>query len=244
MTGELNVKLVNNALAFLFEEIRYELAGVEVDRTKNIGITSTIKTLLSINEHNVKSLQNAGWIAPTNNVLNVGNEFNFCLPLKILLGFAEDYTRIVMNVKQERILLRTATDINAMVSETATEPNGVLELTKVSWKMPYVHVANMYRLPLLRLVEADRPLTMAFRSWELQDTSPCVTADEQTDLDSEDNVTIGETTFCYIDLSDYKKDDLKKHAAEFDHCKVTNAKLFLNDKYYPYDNCNPTFRCV
>ena len=30
-TDEVNVKLVNNMIAFLFEGIRYELAGVEVD---------------------------------------------------------------------------------------------------------------------------------------------------------------------------------------------------------------------
>ena len=37
-TGSVNVKMINNAIAFLFEEIRYELAGVEVDRTKSDGI--------------------------------------------------------------------------------------------------------------------------------------------------------------------------------------------------------------
>ena len=35
-----------------------------------------------------------------------------------------------------------------------------------------------------------------------------------------------------------RKNDVKKHADEFDHCKVTNGRLFLNDKYYPYDNLN------
>ena len=37
-TDEVNVKLVNNVIAFLFEEIRYELAGVEVDQAENVGI--------------------------------------------------------------------------------------------------------------------------------------------------------------------------------------------------------------
>ena len=46
----LNVELVNNAIAFLFEEIRYELAGVVVDHTRNVGVTSTIKTFLSHNK--------------------------------------------------------------------------------------------------------------------------------------------------------------------------------------------------
>lgn len=43
-----DLNLVNNAIAHLFEDIRYEISGIEVDRTKNVGITSTIKNLLSI----------------------------------------------------------------------------------------------------------------------------------------------------------------------------------------------------
>lgn len=58
-TGELNVaKLFNH----------YELAGVEVDHTKNVGIKSTIKTLLSVSERDVETLSNAVWFAPGTNI--------------------------------------------------------------------------------------------------------------------------------------------------------------------------------
>lgn len=32
--------------------------------------------------------------------------------------------------------------------------------------------------------------------------------------------------------------NVSKHTGKFDHCEVTNARLFLNEKYYPYDNLN------
>lgn len=38
---------VNNGIAYLFQDIRYELNGVEIDRLKNCGITSTMKGLVS-----------------------------------------------------------------------------------------------------------------------------------------------------------------------------------------------------
>ena len=46
---------------------------------------------------------------------------------------AEDFTRIVFNMKQELILLRTSTDLNAMMmttssATTATDANADLEL--------------------------------------------------------------------------------------------------------------------
>lgn len=58
-------------MAFLFEEIRYELAGVEVCRTKNVGITTTINKLLLINDHSVKTLSNAESVAPGQDALTV-----------------------------------------------------------------------------------------------------------------------------------------------------------------------------
>ena len=36
-------KLSNNCVAFMFDEIRYELDDVEIDRCRNVSITSTIK---------------------------------------------------------------------------------------------------------------------------------------------------------------------------------------------------------
>lgn len=47
----LHVKLVKNAMAFLFYKIRYELTGVGVNTIKNAGITSNVKTLLSANDY-------------------------------------------------------------------------------------------------------------------------------------------------------------------------------------------------
>jgi len=41
--AESDVTLGNNCVAFMFDEIRYELDGVKIDRNRNVGITSTLK---------------------------------------------------------------------------------------------------------------------------------------------------------------------------------------------------------
>ena len=62
------------------------------------------------------------------------------------MGFAEDFTRIILNMEQELILLRTSTDLNAMLMTTttssATTANADLELTKILWIVPvsYTHL--------------------------------------------------------------------------------------------------------
>lgn len=236
VTAELNVNLVNNGLPFLFEEIRYELAGVEVDRTKNVGITSTIKTFLSINAQDSKAMYNAGWVAPQSDTLDNKNEFNFCIPLRMLLGFAEDYKRIIMNTKQELILLRSSTDVNAMYSSQA-EVNGTLELTKVSWKMPYIHISNTHRLSLLRLLKDDNPISLPFRTWESHIFPILLTASRQT-WTVKTSSQLEKPRFVILAFQTERTNNIQKHCDEFDHCNLTNAKLFLNEKYYPYDNLN------
>lgn len=102
----------------------------------------------------LKSLTYAGWASPNQEMLITLSEhgdFNYCIPLKMLLGFAEEYKRILMNVK---------------TTSAQGEPNGVLEVTKVYWKLPYMHVANAYRL---RLLNKHTSLVIPFRNWELHD---------------------------------------------------------------------------
>ncbi|KAL6255575.1 hypothetical protein P5V15_012822 [Pogonomyrmex californicus] len=85
--------LGNNFVALIFDEIRYELDGVEIDHYRNVGITSTLKHYVTSSDRNV-ILRNAGWDART----NADEYFNFCVPLyALLLGFCEDYKCVVIN---------------------------------------------------------------------------------------------------------------------------------------------------
>ena len=47
-------ELVNNGICFLFEELRYELNGVEIDRCKNVGLTSVMKGYASLTPSRLK----------------------------------------------------------------------------------------------------------------------------------------------------------------------------------------------
>ncbi|XP_050454128.1 uncharacterized protein LOC126852889 [Cataglyphis hispanica] len=161
--SESSTKLVNNCAAFMFEEIRYELDGVEIDRSKNVGITSTIKNYASLTVERSSILQNAGWdFAAKSHVID---DFNFCVPLSVLLGFCEDYKRVVINARHELILIRARNDHNCLVSRESHEPKIVL--LKIQWRMPYVVLNDINKLTLLRTLESGRYLSVAFRSWDL-----------------------------------------------------------------------------
>lgn len=42
------IRLAKNCVAFIFDEIRYELDGVEIDKNRNIEIISTINNIASL----------------------------------------------------------------------------------------------------------------------------------------------------------------------------------------------------
>lgn len=68
-------------------------------------------------------MRNAGWVAQlTSELTSSGKngEFDFC---RMLMGFAEDFTHINLNMKKEGILLRTSTNVNALVLCTDTMAN-------------------------------------------------------------------------------------------------------------------------
>ncbi|XP_071631895.1 uncharacterized protein [Temnothorax longispinosus] len=159
---ESHATLVNNCAAFMFDEIRYELNGVEIYRNRNVGITSTIKNYVSLSYNDSQLMRNAGWDV-TSSIPE--RYFNFCVPLKLLLGFCENYKRVVVNAHHELILIRARSDNNCIVGDPATEPE--IELFKIQWRMPHVTLNEVNKLFMLRALESGRYLSVSFRSWDL-----------------------------------------------------------------------------
>ncbi|XP_036145567.1 uncharacterized protein LOC118646548 [Monomorium pharaonis] len=149
VTGS-SVTLGNNCIAFMFDEIRYELDGVEIDRNRNVGITSTLKNYITMSTNRTKIANNAGW----DPCYHVNGYFNFCVPLNMLLGFCEDYKRVVINARHELILIRARNDNNCLVGDPAQEPE--IELFKVQWRIPHVLLNERNKLSMLRALESRR----------------------------------------------------------------------------------------
>lgn len=86
------LKVINNFIAYLFDEIRYEIGGVLVDRVRNPGITSTIKGLISFTKNECERYQHTGWNHLEDpDITNTQGYFSINIPLKNLLGFFEDF---------------------------------------------------------------------------------------------------------------------------------------------------------
>ncbi|XP_018406519.1 PREDICTED: uncharacterized protein LOC108782690 [Cyphomyrmex costatus] len=168
--AERRPKLGNNCVAFMFEEIQYELNGSEIDRNRNVGITTLLKSYISFSGDFTHQMENAGFVHPVfdydvRRLVTQDGYFSFYVPLSTLFGFCEDYKRVVINARHELILIRARNDNNCIVGDAATEPK--LELFKIQWRMPHVTLNEVNKLSMLRILENGRYLSMSFRSWDL-----------------------------------------------------------------------------
>lgn len=230
------VRLVNNSMAYLFDSIRYELNGVEIDQNRNVGHTTTLKNYVSLTENQSKLLINAGW-APENDFVLTHGYFNFCIPLKVLLGFAEDYRKIIINAKHELILTRSRIDENAIVSP---DDEMKFNITKLQWRVPHVTVSDEEKLSLLKVVESGKSIKMSFRSWDLYEYPLLPEATNHT-WSIKTTTQLEKPRYVIFAMQTDRKNQRTKDFSRFDHCNITDIKLHLNSESFPYDNLNLEF---
>lgn len=250
-----NTKFVNNGFAYLFDEIRYEIGGVEIDRIKNVGVASTIKGYLSNSESELKLLTNAGWAADKGELLTLKEDsekqgkyyFNVCLPLKMLLGFAEDYNKIVLNIKQELVLIRSRSDLNAVFGEvkttgtgadaTTVQPSVNVRIKKIQWRVPYVFPSDEEKLSLLKIIETNEPIFVNFRTWELFEYPLLPKSSRQT-WNVKTTTQLEKPRYIILTFHTDRVNNITKNASQFDICDISNVKVYLNSECYPYDDMN------
>jgi len=71
-----------DVIEFIFDEIRYELNGMEIDRSRNLGITSLMKGYATFSNEIAYSLHNAGFIDSNDTAKSLMTDdgyFNFCI---------------------------------------------------------------------------------------------------------------------------------------------------------------------
>lgn len=239
------VKLANNGFSYLFEQIRLEINGIEVDSTRVLGITSSLKGYLSCTPDNYNCYENAGWIFKNNtNPANANGEFSACIPLKYWLGLFEDFKKILVNSRLELILTRSHSDLNVLTKvehEDGSNTNSVkVVLNKIIWKVPHITVDDEERLKLLKLIEKEKSLFIPFRSFETFEY-PELGTTKKVVWNLKTASKLEKPRFIIIGLQKGRKNVLTKDCSVFDHCNLTNVKVFLNSIAYPYDNLNLDF---
>jgi len=252
MKSEINIS--NNGLTNLFNEMKYEINSVEIQRVKKPGVTSIMKGYCSYTPADTNILQNAAWDDVNKNKNFVQNgSFSGCIPLKHVFGFCEDYNKILINCSQQLVLNRAMSDLSSIHFTTAVDENMQSEamktkakqirivLTKVLWKVPVVRVNDRERLKLLKTIESKKMINCAFRNWELceypnipQTKKHSWMVKTCSQVEKPRCLIIAFLTNAVGTVSD-------GYNADYDTCSLTNVKAYINSIEYPYENFNESF---
>lgn len=231
------VLFTNNPVLHLFQDIRYELNGIEIDKIKNAGVTTTMKSLVSMNELEASMSKVWGW--DVKGTKNTNGSFSASIPLSKVLGFAEDYNKIIINCKHELILLRNNTDLNT-IKLNANEYIDNISISKIVWRMPHIKVSDRERLSLLKCLERDRAIQLAFRNWDLYEY-PLLPETSKHSWAVKTSSQIEKPRYVIIGLKTARKNAADKDMTIFDHCYLRDVKVFLNSTYFPYESFDVSF---
>jgi len=245
------INFTNNGLAFLLSEIRYEINGVEIQKLKSPGISSSLKGFCSHTPNELNNLQNAAWDvdmdASENKHFMLNNKFAGCIPLKHLFGFCEDYKKILLNCNQQIILNRSSTDFDALYVSGTIENESkeklkkvAIELSKIIWKMPVIRVSDKEKIKLLKVLDSRKPLACAFRNWDLCEY-PVLPQNTSHSWTVKSSSLLEKPRFALIGFQTDRKNNLFNPSGRFDHCYLKNLKVHLNSEVYPYEDFRADF---
>ncbi|XP_031346890.1 uncharacterized protein LOC116182399 [Photinus pyralis] len=231
--------LTNNFAPFLFEEIRYELGGQKVDVCRNPGITSSLKGYVSYTSTESKGLKHLGWSPIDDGSLQVDYDksnkekhFAVCIPLKHIFGSMEDYRQVIVNMRQELVLIRARSDANCYIG---TADDATITLTKIQWKVAHVTLSDSAKIGLYERINKDAKITMPFRQWELYELPALKQA--QSDIwPIKTSTQLEKPRWVIVAFQrSGKKFSREARAANFDNINIRNLKLHLNSESYPYE---------
>ena len=181
------ISLTNNGRMHLFKRIRYDLSGQEIETIVHPGQATTMLGLLKYPDDFSRSKglnqlwykdtsttaeeANAGWNIRRYYIIinsNPKGSFSFKIPPKHIFGFCEDYDKVVYGLKHNLTLTRN--DDNDAIfknngNDAAGNPydDGKIILSKISWFMPHVTLADKDKMELYKIIERKEKLPVGYR---------------------------------------------------------------------------------
>ena len=173
------VALANFGVMHLFSNVKYELAGQEIESVNNPGIAGVLMGTAKFPYDYANSAGMVQCWSPQTSDAVLGERgfarrqeyiirksvprgsFSFAVELENLFGFCEDYDKVVYGMRQKLTLVRKNDD--DAIQRTNTAGAGKVELTKVAWVMPRVHPNDVKKFSLYKSIESKVVVDAAFR---------------------------------------------------------------------------------
>ena len=258
------ITLINNAMMYLFSDVRYHLASHEIEVLQNPGQATTILGLLkypddfnksqglnqlwvkdentgSANNDNNNAGYNRGFDIRHNHIIKSPTpkgSFSFKIPLKHFLGFCEDYKKILYGMQQRLTLTRINTD-NPIHRANAVD-EAELHIEKISWFMPHVIPSDAYRLQLDKIIEKKEKIPVGYRMLQCDSTQVTSNTSSFTwrlGVKSSPDIP----RFIIVGFQSSRNINQTTNPALFNNLYIRNIYVTLNAKRYPDTDYNNDF---
>ena len=252
------ITLTNNGPLYLFDKMKYELNGQEIESIYHPGHATTMLGLTKYSPNfNAGAGLNQCWCIDTAaTAVENDNEgfkrrvdyilekptprgsFRLAIPLSLPFGFCDDYNKVVCGFAHTLTLVRSASSKNALFRD-ATAADGTIIIDKISWMMPKVkpRLENDYQL--VKLIASRETLSVGFRM--RQCTSITLPQTQRYTWQLGVRSVSEKPRYIMVALQTDKFNDEAKNTATFDHCSLTNIYVLLNNERYPAIDFNANF---
>ena len=106
--------------------------------------------------------------------------------------------------------------------------------------MHSIILSDQIKINLLKFVEHNPPINLMYRSWELYHYPTLSPTNKHIWIVKTSN-QLEKPGYVIVGFQAARNNDVSKNAGIFDHINLTNIKLFLNSRGYPYGNLNLDF---
>ena len=255
-----NISLANDGILHLFSQMKYSINGQPIEDILNPAISSIMLGMLRYPDDFSKSKgllqcwfkdsgdggvddnENTGRKERRRLFLNDANfpiehqcKFSFCIPLKHIFGFCDDYDKVMYGVNHGLSLFRkgngTAIHREANTAGAAgADLNAKVKLEKVKWCIPHVKPSLEIFNSLTEKIGQGANVKIGFKSRKV---------DEKV-VDSANwswrvAVTSGNETprFLILGFQRGDKTDQKINPSIFDNCNVDHVQVKMLGRLYP-----------
>ncbi|XP_065663026.1 uncharacterized protein LOC136085630 [Hydra vulgaris] len=251
------VALTNNGIMYLLSQIAYQLSNQDIEVVFNPGQATTMLGMLKYpNDYQLAQGLNQLWYkdSATTAVIaeNTGfaarqgyliqkptakGTFSFCVPLKHIFGFCDDYDKVIYGFKHTIVLTRKSDD--DAIFRGATVAAGKVDLQRVTLFMPHVQPALAQQNELLSIIASKATLPVAFRTRQCDSLEIPQTLSTTWKLSVK---TFSERPrYIIVGFQTNKNGDQTTNPAIFDHCDLKSIYVMLSSDKYPVTDYSLSF---
>ena len=163
-------------------------------------------------------------------------KFSFRIPLKHIFGFCEDYDKVVYGLKHTLTLTRN-NDNDAIFRAVADE--GQITLSKISWFMPHVTLADKDKMELYKIIERKEKLPVGYKMIQCDSAAIPQTTTFSWRLSVKSSPEV--PRFITVGFQTDKSNNQLANPSLFNNVDVSNIYVMLNSTKYPTADCNISF---